>query len=145
MTWSTQYETHFGSATTSKRSRRRACTESSCRPRSALSEWIFLFRRTLWVELKANFPWASTGAPLTSRAVLRCSIRSPSCSPRAGLSPAGYRPVLYTTPHPVRPRRKYSPAELQRRQLILTGAGELADLYDRAQAQRGDGRRAVRL
>lgn len=63
-------------------------------------------------------------------------------------SPGGYRPVLYTTPHPSRPglsRRRYTPEQLAEIERRLASARELADLYDQAQAQRGDARRAVRL
>lgn len=60
-------------------------------------------------------------------------------------SPGGYRPVLYTTPHPVRGRRRYTPEEQAELELRLAKARELAELYDLAQLQRGDSRRAVRL
>lgn len=64
------------------------------------------------------------------------------------MSPGGYRPTLYTQPHPVRPscaRRRYTPEQQQQMEQRLAAARELADLYDLAQQQRGDARRAVRL
>lgn len=60
-------------------------------------------------------------------------------------SPGGHRPVLYTTPHPVRCRRSYTAEEREALDLRLAKARELAELYDLAQLQRGDSRRAVRL
>ena len=60
-------------------------------------------------------------------------------------SPGGYRPVLYTSPHPVRSRRRYTPEQQLELQQRLQRGRELADLYDLVQLQRGDARRAVRL
>lgn len=60
-------------------------------------------------------------------------------------SPGGYRPVLYTSPHPVLSRRRYTPEQQQALQETLQHGRELADLYDLVQLQRGDARRAVRL
>jgi len=58
-------------------------------------------------------------------------------------SPAGYRPVLYTQERRV--RRPYSAEQLQAQHHTFRRNAELADLYDRAQLDRGDARRAVRL
>lgn len=60
-------------------------------------------------------------------------------------SPGGYRLVLYTSPHPMRSRRRYTPEQQEELQRRLQQGRELADLYDQVQLQRGDARRAVRL
>lgn len=65
-------------------------------------------------------------------------------NPRTLLIGAGnYRPTLYTTLHP-RMMDGWTLAERQEQVTACAERAELADLYDRIQYLRGDGRRACR-
>ena len=59
-------------------------------------------------------------------------------------APGGYRPTLYTLPHTALSRPRWSDAELRQFKADCREREQLANLYDRAQASRGDGRRACR-
>ena len=60
-------------------------------------------------------------------------------------APGGYRPTLYTLPHTAASRPMWSDAELRQFRVNCAEREQLANLYDRAQASRGDDRRACRL
>lgn len=61
------------------------------------------------------------------------------------VSPGGYRPVLYVQERSWQRRRPQSPERTQAEMNQYRRNQELADLYDLAQQERGDARRAVRL